>query len=141
MQSIVKICKIHGKLTSEFAYKRNRKSAHGKDIIRYECNKCNYIKRKEWAIRNPERQKDYGLSKDLMQKMLEKQNHVCAICKYPETVKNNKTGITKSLAIDHCHVTGKIRGLLCQKCNSAIGSLRDDIAIMQSAIDYIKAHQ
>ena len=45
------------------------------------------------------------------------------------------------LAIDHCHQTGQIRGLLCNKCNRGIGFLQDDIALLQNAIQYLKANR
>lgn len=44
----------------------------------------------------------------------------------------------KYLAVDHCHTTGKIRGMLCDACNTALGKFKDDIALMEKAIDYLK---
>lgn len=77
----------------------------------------------------------------------EKQNSLCAICNNPETAKshrnrtkskdNEETNI-KRLSIDHCHKTGKIRGLLCSKCNTALGLLKDSIEILEKSIKYLK---
>lgn len=68
--------------------------------------------------------------------ILEAQNHVCAICDKPETAIRN--GEVKRLAVDHDHLTHEVRGLLCQKCNTALGSFGDDIATLEKAIAYLK---
>lgn len=60
------------------------------------------------------------------------QNGCCSVCK--KTKVENK----KELSIDHCHVTGKIRGILCSNCNSGIGLLKDSIDILELAIEYLK---
>jgi len=62
--------------------------------------------------------------------MLEKQNNVCAIC-----YKMNKNG--KRFIIDHCHQTGRVRGLICHNCNVGIGLLGEDRTILSSAINYL----
>jgi len=64
--------------------------------------------------------------------MLADQNGVCAICRLPPT------GRRKYLTVDHCHLTGRIRGLLHVKCNSAIGNLNDDPELLRSALDYLE---
>lgn len=61
--------------------------------------------------------------------MLERQGGVCAICKERDP--------NTSLAVDHCEVTGKIRGLLCFRCNSAIGSFGHSTDRLGSAIIYL----
>ena len=76
--------------------------------------------------------KTYGLNLKDYQKMLEAQNYKCAICGSPPP-NNRKT----RLSIDHCHTTGKVRGLLCDRCNRSIGLLKDDVSILQKAIDYL----
>jgi hypothetical protein len=62
-----------------------------------------------------------------------KQNHKCAICKEEEIYYRNKV-----LCVDHDHTTGKIRGLLCNRCNRSIGLLKDSIEILENAIKYLK---
>ena len=76
--------------------------------------------------------RDYGLTKEGYLEMLKSQNGVCAICCNPEK--------KKRLAVDHCHNTGKIRGLLCARCNTSIGRFNDDVELLQKAIDYLKTH-
>jgi len=83
--------------------------------------------------------KKFNLTTDDYDKELEKQNEVCALCGKKETVKN-QYGV-KRLATDHNHCTNKFRGLLCQRCNTGIGSLRVDeqgIELLLKAIEYIR---
>lgn len=68
--------------------------------------------------------------------MLEGQNHVCAICSRPET-----RGKTKYLSVDHCHTTGKVRGLLCAKCNTVLGYMNDNPDYLTKAMEYLKKHE
>ena len=97
----------------------------------------------------PEHKKNYYLTsngmkitKDYFNELLEKQNYCCAICKRPESISNGvKSKNVKRLAIDHCHKTLVIRGLLCHKCNISLGALNDSIDTLQSAIDYLKKHK
>jgi hypothetical protein len=72
----------------------------------------------------------YGLSLEEYEAMLEAQDHVCAICGGPDS---------RRLAVDHCHETERIRGLLCHKCNTALGLLQDDTTRMERAIAYLGA--
>ena len=73
--------------------------------------------------------KRFGLSEEDYTKMLVSQNGVCAVCKQPGF---------KRLAVDHCHKTGKIRGLLCSSCNSAEGLLKSDSTIIRALADYVE---
>lgn len=74
--------------------------------------------------------------------MLKNQNDVCAICKKPESIVNSVTNKTpKRLAIDHCHKSGIVRGLLCHRCNVSIGAMNESIELMEAAIDYLKFHK
>lgn len=97
-----------------------------------------------WRKLNPHFEKaralrdSFGLSLEDYQRMHDAQGGRCAICDSPEGETRN--GKVKMLAVDHCHKTGKIRGLLCSPCNQAIGKLRDDSAIMRRAADYIDRH-
>jgi len=80
----------------------------------------------------------YGIDLAKYQEMLLAQNGVCGICKKPETSVVN--GKIKPLAVDHCHNSEKIRGLLCARCNQAIGLLNEDVNILSSAIEYLHKH-
>jgi hypothetical protein len=105
------------------------------------CKECKSSKRKEeWIPRKQSSYKlmsQYGMTTEDYQKLFNKQNGVCAICNKRESAKSNG-GYIKSLAVDHCHTTGKIRGLLCQDCNLGIGKLKDDVALVEAALNYLK---
>ncbi len=81
----------------------------------------------------------YNLSKNEYNKLYKNQNGQCAIC--GTICKNHfdKSTINiRTFNIDHCHKTGKVRGLLCGGCNSMIGHADDNIEILLSAIDYLR---
>jgi hypothetical protein len=69
--------------------------------------------------------------------MHEKQGHVCAICGGRNTYSCTKK-VDYDLYVDHCHSTGKVRGLLCNHCNRGIGLFKDDISNLERAILYLK---
>jgi hypothetical protein len=77
----------------------------------------------------------YGIGYAEYLSMLDAQNGCCAICG------TDDTGNRKAFHVDHCHDTGKVRGLLCGNCNSGIGNLRDDIGLLQRAIAYLESTQ
>jgi len=82
-------------------------------------------------IRRCHLQGTFGITLEEYNDLLEAQDGVCAICgKTPE-----ENG--RSLAVDHCHKTGKIRGLLCQVCNAGLGSFKDNQDILRKAIEYL----
>jgi hypothetical protein len=75
----------------------------------------------------------FGITEDQYNEMLLKQNYCCAICK------SSNSGDKRSsrLSIDHCHISGSIRGLLCSSCNKAIGLMKDSPEIFSAAIRYL----
>lgn len=76
----------------------------------------------------------YGLSLEDYNNLLIKQHGVCLICKLPEQSQLH-------LAVDHCHKTNKIRGLLCFHCNSGLGKFKDDPRLLQKALEYLNDNQ
>lgn len=80
----------------------------------------------------------YGITEEEYNELHTKQGGVCAICGKPETMKQK--GTLKHLAVDHDHETGKIRGLLCTKCNASIGQMYEDPILLRKAADYIEYH-
>lgn len=127
------ICKIE-KNFDEFVKRLNRKSG-----IQAYCKKCHNEKRKLNAnpkkIRNYDLKKSYGIDSLYYDKLFNDQNGCCAICKIHISELNQK--IKKYLCIDHDHNNGKIRGLLCDKCNRGIGLLKDSAENLLSAYNYI----
>lgn len=107
-----------------------------------------YANNKIWREKNPGRYrgvifpskwKGIGVNfdNDGYQTLLKKQNGLCAICQLPET-NVDKNGRVISLSVDHCHVTNRVRGLLCGNCNRAIGLLKDNPEIIFNAALYLK---
>jgi hypothetical protein len=90
-------------------------------------NKERSIKRRKRA----ELIKEFGIHADQYEVMLKEQNYVCAIC--------HKSDIcNRDLAVDHCHSTKKVRGLLCTNCNMALGKFQDDLQNLLNAVEYLK---
>lgn len=82
------------------------------------------------SVRNTKYKKLYGITIDDYDSMYEKQEGLCYICK-----EHNER-----LCVDHCHTTTKVRKLLCNKCNTALGLFREDTSILLNAIMYISEH-
>lgn len=76
--------------------------------------------------------RDFGLSLEKFKEMRSEQNNCCAICGIHESLTRKKI-----LCVDHCHKTGKVRGLLCDTCNRAIGLLKDSPESLYSAYNYV----
>lgn len=81
--------------------------------------------------------KKHGMTAQSYEEMAAQQGYVCAICLRPEVVKGKK-GEVKRLAIDHCHTTGRVRGLLCAGCNPGLGHFQDSSGLLRAAADYLE---
>jgi hypothetical protein len=142
----------------EFTQDRNKPD--GRDT---KCKACSAIESRQYRVDHGDRvrlsqsrsylrnytettrpyklRKLYGLTRAQYDALSVAQNGVCAVCGNPETgLANNGTGARKGLAVDHCHTTGTVRGLLCCECNKGIGSLKDDPVRLRAAADYIERH-
>lgn len=101
------------------------------------CNECYQEYRKKnkkdpkEANRLYQKKNKYGLSSEDYYGLFEKQNNRCAICNEEFSDKNRAF-------VDHCHSTNQVRGLLCTRCNSLLGMARDNIDILQNAIEYLR---
>ena len=82
-----------------------------------------------------------NLTKEQFDKMVKTQKNKCAICREHETCKDSKRPGIRRLSIDHCHKTGKTRGLLCQKCNIFIAYAKESYEILANAISYLRQHE
>lgn len=94
--------------------------------------------RKAW---NSNLQKYYGITADQYERMLEEQGHVCASCEGPETSVDPVTNKIRRLAVDHCHDTGAVRGLLCSSCNTGLGAFKDRIDLLEKGLRYLRKHK
>ena len=133
-------------------YEANKPHLLLKQKERYAKNRDRYnAYKQEWQRLNPEKRfmsnrrwwlkKRYGIvSFEQYDKMLADQAGLCAICGRPETTVH-QSGTPMSLHVDHCHVSGKIRKLLCGKCNKALGLFADDPTLIRQAAAYLEAHR
>ena len=84
---------------------------------------------------------NFGLSLQEYDALEAAQGGLCAICQKPETAMDTRRPSSiRKLAIDHCHSTGKVRGLLCGCCNTGLGQLKDSPEILASALAYLKRY-
>ncbi len=144
-ESLEKNCNVCKLSKARSAFYRNKLA---KDGFQNKCKACEraYMqtpagkeiarrKQRKWEKANPEklaavhRRRTYQLLPDQYEARLKAQNNACAIC-----------GQTFSgrICVDHDHQTGAVRGLLCQGCNHALGSLKDSIEVLQKAIAYLQ---
>lgn len=119
-------------------------SKHGKHgpILRSNCKPCGSARARAWYYLNQDRADGrkrvreldkYGITLQDYEDMLRAQGGVCAICGGVES--NPKFN---RLSVDHCHDTGAVRGLLCNRCNRALGLLNDDAILLRKAISYLR---
>ena len=111
-------CKVE-KPAEEFHKNRSRPGG-----LQFQCKACSVSA--QYFTR-------YGITLEQYNDMLQKQRGVCAICE-------SACPSGRSLAVDHDHNTGRVRALLCAPCNTAIGKLRDDPALIRRAADYVEKH-
>lgn len=88
--------------------------------LKSQCKDC---------IQSQRAQRLYNITRDDFERMLMKQEGRCAICK---TIPKRK------LDIDHCHQTGKVRGLLCNRCNIVLGQVEDNVELLKCAVEYLQ---
>lgn len=143
MNDIVKICKVHGCITKDQSYSYLNKKKSGKIAII--CKQCKIISRKKVDPRKKLSYKlknEFGISIEEYERLLNLQKNVCDICRKKETSCHFKNKKIKNLAIDHDHnLPGKIRGLLCFRCNTLLGLSKDSIKILKSAIKYLNKNK
>jgi hypothetical protein len=105
-----------------------RRTTDGLDVFCREC-RAKYDQ-------NILRQHKYKINTADYKRLYTKQHGFCAICHQPETKMLKGTPV--QLAIDHDHETGKVRGLLCSRCNLTLGQVGDSIELLESAIYYLR---
>lgn len=91
-----------------------------------------YLALRAWTLRK------YGLTHETYNAMHVAQSGLCAICGKPET--GQREGHVKLLCVDHSRDTGRVRELLCCRCNQALGMFREDPTIIRRAAAYLERH-
>ncbi len=119
-----------------------------KDGKGYRCKECDNKARQKWSANNPERshlsqrqrnlKHRFGVDLEWYEKQFKKQNYSCAIC---ETKTNKTVGDRQfwNFSVDHCHDSGKIRGILCNNCNRALGLFQDNPELLKKAASYVES--
>jgi hypothetical protein len=101
------------------------------------CKECQSVVKKEMALyyRTKHLEYKYGITHEDYEAMLEQQGSKCAICGIEEKYAENAR-----LCVDHNHDTGEVRGLLCKKCNQAIGLFQDNPEFCEAGGRYLRLH-
>lgn len=146
----MKRCSCCKESKSFLDFYKNRRTKDGLSWVCKLCDKENHKKyqrrlkekgKSVWNNKSPEQkahrikknkerllQELYALSYAEFETMLIKQNFCCKICNVQ----------TDKLKVDHCHLTGKVRGLLCNSCNLGLGKFQDDPELLEKAVTYLK---
>lgn len=120
------------KLIKEFSeFNKDKYTKTGYTALCRDCTKIKSKKDKD-LLKSSKLRLLYNISLEDYNILLEKQDNKCAICE------RNVLEYGKNLSIDHCHKTGRIRGLLCNKCNQGLGLFNDSPLFLMNAIHYLK---
>jgi hypothetical protein len=113
------------------------KDNRAKDGRQSRCKLCQSEVKRQMAsyYRSKHLEYKYGITQDDYNRMLEEQESCCSICGIHE-----KHCEHQRLAVDHDHNTGEVRGLICKKCNQAIGLLQDNSEFAYNAYQYLQRH-
>ena len=134
-----KQCSKCGEVKSASLFYRDTKTPTG---LSSRCKQCQKeASRKSWQknreknldnLRERQLQSKYGISQKDYLSMMAAQHGRCAICgKHADSERDGK------LRVDHCHSTGKVRGLLCDACNTGLGKFKDDKNALIAAVEYL----
>jgi len=139
-----KTCTMCGETKPVSTYRsRGGSMAH---LLKSRCNTCLYKEHRRWTEENAERVQQYrekdpwtlakrcarrGITPQELVDRYERQEECCAICKKEIELIDS--------AIDHNHVTGEFRGVLCKQCNRALGMFNDSPAVLRNALEYLEA--
>lgn len=139
----MKLCSKCKEIKSLDCFSNSKSKKDGKHPL---CKPCDSYRKKQRRINHPHLEKDrklltnFGLTPEAYDMLLKKQRNCCAICGLSASehyVSNKKV----RLCVDHCHITGDIRGLLCYTCNRALGLLKDNTIVLSKAVKYLNKHK
>ncbi len=116
------------------------KNCKAKDGLQWACKECDQNRHLKWKQDNPEEYKrrikntdlkrNYGITLIEYEKSKEEQKNSCYIC----------SEVTNDLVVDHCHISGKVRKLLCNNCNAGLGMYKDKPELLRKAAEYLEEH-
>jgi hypothetical protein len=116
------------------------KDKSSKDGLNRRCKKCSVAQSTTWWQNNKNKKRNsnlkyaYGISLTDFEQIKLNQNNQCAIC-YKVFVNS------VDICVDHCHTNKKVRGLLCNNCNKALGLFKDSLQSLENAIQYLKINK
>ena len=134
----MKVCTKCGELKplSEYSHKRPKGRKPG---LQPRCKSCAKQDTNDWKIKNEHRrrelylQRTYGISENEYNAMILSQNNSCIIC----GKEFSSIWGADAPVVDHCHITGKVRGILCNECNRGLGYFHDNKEALMNAINYL----
>lgn len=129
-------CRVCNKKECKARYRRKSESSKAYQRAYYQKNRDERLEyQREYKRRNPEKiklfglRRNYGITLEEYNRMLHEQDGKCLVCGAKPD---------KALAVDHCHETGAVRGLLCSQCNVGIGMFKNDTGLLLKAIGYLE---
>ena len=148
IKSQSKVCCICGERKSFSEFYNYKNKSDGKS---YRCKQCDNIAkaayRRKHSAKVKKRRRDidlmssFGITQGDYDAILKSQNYSCAICGIHYTDVRVTSGRADYFSVDHCHETGGIRGLLCNRCNLALGMFRDSQDLLHRAAKYLKDYE
>ena len=137
---MTKVCLLCQQEKIESAFYKFYDRWTGNHYLSARCKPCHqqYKKSNPQTKRNRKSEKlrlRYGITFEQWESMREAENYSCMICGITEEE------IGRSLDVDHCHNSGKVRGLLCNPCNTVLGHARDRIDLLEAAANYLKTNK
>lgn len=141
MNRTCKGCSLTKPITEFYRKLRYKQYPNSISGYSHKCILCTNLDRKEFRLKNPDKVKytdensrlkrTYGIDLIEYNQMSENQQHQCLGCK------RHKSNFKYKLVVDHCHSTGKVRGLLCTTCNLILGYAFDNIDVLTNLIGYL----
>lgn len=140
MEKVCSKCKLLKEISNFYeksAKSRDNKYFRTPSWYSSQCKECLKAKQIQWRANNPESAKNvdlkqnFGITLEDYNFMFGVQNGRCAICN------THQSELNRALAVDHCHRSDDIRGLLCQNCNHGLGNFKDNPDLLREAIEYL----
>jgi Recombination endonuclease VII len=127
ISSWCKECRKQSARTWGIKYPERAEISRTNRSVEYKTNPPKYEYMREYMLK-----RRYGISQEEYNTMFQSQAYACAVCK--------KSDLTYHLHVDHCHTTGKVRGLLCSPCNVYLGCIKDNPEVLKRALSYLGEH-
>jgi len=129
-----KQCATCREVKDQTAFSRDNDASDG---LSYQCRACRAEKDRAYRHRRKVAswERNYGTSEQVYWDLFEEQGGACAICKQPETWIHK--GVLAYLSVDHDHITGRVRGLLCHRCNTVLGMMNDNCSWLRAMLEYL----